>query len=188
MVQKGGGTMSTHDLKNLRRADLLEILLKLSKENDELKLQNQELLDDVENKRIWAKEIGSIAEASLQLNGVFHAAQEACDQYVENIKMILTQSKKKCTKMEKTAKQECDTMLQETIKDCEAMREQTKQECTKMREDARKKYEEMIGLATQRCDAIWKDLYEEIKEASGYDFDMKYLLNERFRMESEDGE
>lgn len=178
--------MSGRDLKNLRRADLLEILLKLSKENDELKLQVQELMEDAENKRIWAKEIGSIAEASLQLNGVFHAAQEACDQYVENIKMILTQSKKKCTNMEKTAKQECESMLQETTKDCEAMREQTKRECTKMREDARRKYEEMIDLATQRCDAIWKDLYEEIKEASGYDFDMKYLLNERFRIESED--
>ncbi len=178
--------MSGHDLKNLKRADLLDILEKIHEENEELKLQNQELLDEVENKRIWAKEIGSIAEASLQLNGVFHAAQEACDQYVENIKMILTQSKKKCTKMEKTAKQECDTMLQEAIKDCEAMREQTKQECTKMREDARRKYEEMISLATQRCDAIWKDLYEEIKEASGYDFDMKYLLNERFRLEGED--
>ncbi len=173
------------DLKNLKRADLLEILLNLSKENDDLKAQIQELQEDAENKKIWAQEMGSIAEASLQLNGVFKAAQEACDQYVENGRMIFSQSKKKCTKMEKKAREDCDTLLEDAAARCERMRTEAKQDCKRMREDARKKYEEMINLARQQCDAIWKELYEQIKEASGYDFDMKCLLEERFRLESE---
>lgn len=175
--------MTGRDLKNLKRADLLEILLNLSKENDDLKLQIQEMQQDAENKKIWAKEMGSIAEASLQLNGVFTAAQEACDQYVENARMIFSQSKKMCDKMEKKTREDCDNMLEDAASRCDRMRNEAKQDCKRMREDARKKYEEMINLAKQRCDVIWNELYEQIKEASGYDFDMKYLLEERFNME-----
>ena len=31
---------------------------------------------------------GSIAEAALQVNGVFEAAQKACEQYIDNIKNL----------------------------------------------------------------------------------------------------
>lgn len=177
--------MTGRDLKNLKRADLLEILLNLSKENDDLKLQIQELQEDAENKKIWAQEMGSIAEASLQLNGVFAAAQEACDQYVENGRMVFSQSKKMCDRMEKKTREDCDSMLEDAASRCERMRNEAKQDCKRMREDARKKYEEMTNLARQQCDSIWKELYEQIKEASGYDFDMQCLLEERFRMEKE---
>lgn len=40
------------------------------------------------SRRIELEEAGSIAEASLRLNGVFEAAQKAADQYLENLRRL----------------------------------------------------------------------------------------------------
>ncbi len=39
-------------------------------------------------KQIKLEDAGSIAEASLKLNGIFEAAQEAADQYLYNIRLM----------------------------------------------------------------------------------------------------
>ncbi len=74
------------ELKKLNRAELLEILISQSKEIDSLKQQLQEANEKLEDRRIIIENAGSIAEASLMLNGVFEAAQNAAEQYLENIK------------------------------------------------------------------------------------------------------
>lgn len=80
--------MTDKDLKRLSRADLLEMLLEQSKEVERLKLQNQKLTEQLEDRRIMIDQAGSIAEAALQLNQVFEAAQQAADQYLENIRRL----------------------------------------------------------------------------------------------------
>jgi len=48
--------------------------------------QNQQLqqeIDRLRDQQIKIEELGSVAEASLLLNGVFEAAQKAADNYVE---------------------------------------------------------------------------------------------------------
>ena len=54
---------------------------KLTKEIEDL---NQQL----ENRTIQMKEAGSIAEASLKINKIFEAAQQAADEYLESIKEV----------------------------------------------------------------------------------------------------
>ena len=56
---------------------------------------------ELESKRIIIKESGSIAEASLKINKVFETAQLAADQYLENIKRLLTEQEKINSKLEK---------------------------------------------------------------------------------------
>lgn len=84
--------MKDQSLKNLSRSELLEILLMQSRKIDALNLEIQQLQAELqethqqlEQRQINLTEAGSIAEAALRLNGVFEAAQAACDQYVENI-------------------------------------------------------------------------------------------------------
>ena len=48
----------------------------------------KELEEQSQEKNIHIEELGSIAEASLKLNGVFESAQAAADQYLENIQNI----------------------------------------------------------------------------------------------------
>lgn len=58
----------------------------LNLEVQQLQQQLQDTQQQLESRHIDLVEAGSIAEAALRLNGVFEAAQAACDQYVENIK------------------------------------------------------------------------------------------------------
>ena len=47
-----------------------------------------EMAEWKKSRRIELEEAGSIAEASLRLNGVFEAAQKAADQYLENLRRL----------------------------------------------------------------------------------------------------
>lgn len=80
--------MEDRDIRKLSRGDLLEMLVELSKENDRLKEELEEANKKLENRRISATEAGSLAEASLKLNGVFEAAEKAAQDYLYNIKIL----------------------------------------------------------------------------------------------------
>lgn len=103
--------MKQKELKRLRRSDLLELLLELSRENDKLRKDNHELKQQLNDRTVAIENTGSLAEAALQLNGVFEAAQKACDQYVQNVQSRSENIELYCRqKMEETQKK-CDEML-----------------------------------------------------------------------------
>lgn len=74
------------EIKKLKRKELLEILLEQTKIIEQLEQKNEELTKQVESKKIIFKEAGSLADASLQLSGIFSVAQEAAELYLKNIK------------------------------------------------------------------------------------------------------
>lgn len=82
------GHMTDKELKKLSRADLLEMLLAQTKENEQLKEQITQLQKQLHERQIMIDQSGSIAEAALKLNGIFEAAQNAADQYLENIRRL----------------------------------------------------------------------------------------------------
>ena len=77
--------MADVDLKKLDRAELLELLIAVSKENEELRRRIEEQDKLLADRSIAISNSGSIAEAALQLSGIFDAAQAAADQYLENV-------------------------------------------------------------------------------------------------------
>ena len=78
--------MTEKELRRLSRMDLLEMLLEQSKEVEQLRAELETVKKQLEDRRIMEQEAGSIAEAALRLNKVFEAAQQAADQYLENIR------------------------------------------------------------------------------------------------------
>lgn len=72
-------------LSKLNRKDLLELLVEQNRKIEALSAQLEEAERKLEDRRIIMEESGSMAEAALKLNGVFEAAQKACEQYLENI-------------------------------------------------------------------------------------------------------
>ena len=60
--------------------------LEQSKEVQRLQQELEETKQKLEDRRLMEKEAGSIAEAALRINKVFEAAQQAADQYLENIR------------------------------------------------------------------------------------------------------
>jgi len=89
------------ELKKMSRRDLLEILVLQSKRIDELEKELYKTKKLLETKQIMISKTGSIAEASLKLNKVFETAQQAADQYLENIKEIQKEQEKIRIKLDK---------------------------------------------------------------------------------------
>ena len=79
--------MTEKELRRLSRTDLLEMLLEQSKEVQRLQQEREETKQKLEDRRLMEQEAGSIAEAALRINKVFEAAQQAADQYLENIRI-----------------------------------------------------------------------------------------------------
>lgn len=77
--------MANKDLKKLNRKELLEILLMQAEEIERLERELETVKRELDNREIVMQKTGSIAEASLQLSGIFSAAEEAARLYVESI-------------------------------------------------------------------------------------------------------
>ena len=78
--------MTDNELRKMSRAGLLEILLAHSREIERLKAEIASLNERLDDRDILMSRSGSLAEASLQINHVFEAAQRAADQYVRSVK------------------------------------------------------------------------------------------------------
>lgn len=80
--------MTDKELRRLSRAELLEMLLAQTDENERLRKRLVEVERSLDDRRIEASRAGSLAEASLRLNGVFQAADQAANQYLENVRRL----------------------------------------------------------------------------------------------------
>lgn len=85
-------------IKKLKRIDLLEILLAQSKRIDELEEELAETKRQLLSKKIRIREIGTLAEASLQLNHIFEDADAAARQYLHNIRRLNRMAERKYQK------------------------------------------------------------------------------------------
>lgn len=103
--------MTDRDLRKLGRNDLLELLLEQTKEIDRLRIELDTTKKQLADRKIMLDNAGSIAEASLMLNGVFAAAQDACAQYMENIQGLSQRQEEICAQMQKETKLKCDMMI-----------------------------------------------------------------------------
>lgn len=78
--------MTNKELKKLSRRELLEMLISQGKELERVQRELEEANQKLNDRHILLEDTGSIAEAALKLNRVFEAAQEAADQYLENVR------------------------------------------------------------------------------------------------------
>ena len=103
--------MTERDLRKLNRTDLLELLLQQSREMEQLQEELEEARYQLSQREIVMNRAGSIAEAALQLNGVFAAAEEACAQYMESIQTLSQRQEQVCQQMERETQAKCDKMI-----------------------------------------------------------------------------
>ena len=78
--------LTDKELKKLSRKELLEMLVIQTRRTERLEKRVSELEERLSDKTIKIENVGSLAEASLKLSGVFEAAQQAAELYLENIK------------------------------------------------------------------------------------------------------
>ena len=78
--------MTEKDMKKLTRYQLLELLVIQSEQVKEQQRQIEEMQKKLDSREIKMTVVGSIAEASMQLTGIFEAAQKTADFYLDAVK------------------------------------------------------------------------------------------------------
>lgn len=80
--------MTDKELRRLSRSELLEMLIDQTEENHQLKTRLEQAEAQLRDRKIMVEKAGSLAEAALQLNHVFEAADRAAQQYLENVRLM----------------------------------------------------------------------------------------------------
>lgn len=80
--------MTDKELQHLSRTELLELLIEQMEENALLKLQLKSAMAQLEHKNIQILKAGTLAEAAVQLSGIFEAADAAAKQYLDNVRRL----------------------------------------------------------------------------------------------------
>lgn len=144
--------MTETNLKKLSRGDLLEMLVAQGEELEFLKQKLADTEDKLQQKELAINEAGSIADASLKLNGVFEAAQASCEQYIDNIKLLSERQQQVCEELEQESRAKAETLLAETTEKCETMENEMKTRC-----------EEMLAKAKAESQAYWDEVSQRLE-------------------------
>ena len=82
--------MTDKELRRLSRRELLQMLLEQTSEVERLQAELDKTRAELNDRAIMLESCGNIAEASLKINRVFEAAQQAAEQYLANVRRIDT--------------------------------------------------------------------------------------------------
>ena len=98
--------MTEKDLRRLNRYQLLELLIEQTQRADKLQARVDELEKQLQDRELKMDSMGSIAEASLQIGGVFQAVQAAAELY-------LSAAKRNGEEIEAAAQRRAEQILKE---------------------------------------------------------------------------
>lgn len=172
------------DYKKLNRAELLELLIAQIKENEALvkadrlqKKETQELnnklryvTNKLKNRDIIIENSGSIAEASLQINDVFISAQNAAQQYIDNVERKYSQKEALCREAINKAEEDAALIRQEARENAEQIRQEALENAEKIELQAHQKSSSIIAEAELECakkkveiDQYWGELSKRLE-------------------------
>lgn len=157
--------MTDKELRNLNRKDLMQLLLDQGREMQSLREQLAAANAALKDRSITLSNAGSIAEAALQLNGVFDAAQAACLQYTENIRDLSQRQEKLCAKMLADAQAQADAIVDEAQK-----------QAALLQRDAQTQYDAMVKQAKTDSQAYWDDVSAKMERYTAAHAELRQLL------------
>lgn len=158
--------MTDKELRKLKRADLLSIMLEQSREIEQLRQKLNTAEASLRDKSIKIEQAGSIAEASLQLSGVFEAAQLACQQYTQNIAQLSQKQDVICAQREKESRAQAEQILADARKQAAERQREAEKECA-----------EMLASAKAQSQAYWDELSAKLNGLMKEHAEMRQLLS-----------
>ena len=96
--------MTDKEFRRLSREELVEIIYELQRSEAALREENDRLKEKLADRSLKLENAGSLAEASLALNGVFEAAQSAADQYLAAIRDAQEEAREKAAQAQERMK------------------------------------------------------------------------------------
>ena len=138
--------MNSKEAKKLTRAELLELLIEQTEENQRLTQKITRLEETLAQRLLVMERSGSIAEAALSLSGVFTKAQDAADRYLlsiqkkqEEAQALLAQAKQRSQAILDQTETECEQYKKDVLARCAEMERETQEKCRKLLQEAEEK-------------------------------------------------
>ena len=156
-------SMTDKEMRKLSRGDLLQILLEQSRENEHLKRELTDVRAVLDKKILDIEQAGSIAEASLQLNGVFEAAQRACKQYTDNIAFLSQRQEEICSRRSKESQERSAQLLADAQKKAKDLESAAKESCEKMIQKAKKESQQYWDEVHGKL-SVYLEEHKELKK------------------------
>ena len=132
--------MTDNELRKLSRGELLKMLIAQAEENKSLQERLEKAEAQLADRQIKIEQAGSLAEASLALNGVFQAADDAARQYLENIEALSRQQDEISRGIQEEAERKATLLL----KEAESYKKRVKEEADAYWMQIQKKVEELL--------------------------------------------
>ncbi len=138
-------------------------VLVLSREVKKLKKEKQELSEKLRAAEADSREIGNIADVTVQMTGLFEEAQKTAELYVAKVKRMTEQQKKQLHAEEEKSRRDIQKLGDEATRTCMDMKQQTEKECRRLRETTEKECEEFRSRAQAEAEAYWESLSERLE-------------------------
>ena len=162
--------MADRELRRMHRAELIEIIYALKQSEDQLKAQNAALTAQLQDRQLRLEKAGSIAQAALELNNVFAAAQAAADDYLHSVQASLADTDAAAANTLSQARSEARRILEQAQADADALtaaseqkRTQTEADCKAMVEQA----EQEVQQRWQAFDRKANELLDQYRSTDG---------------------
>ncbi|MCD8023445.1 MAG: hypothetical protein LUF30_10915 [Lachnospiraceae bacterium] len=169
--------MADKELRKMNRTELIEIIYALQQNEKTLRMENEELHRQLEDRLLRIENAGSIAEAAINLNHIFEDAEAAARQYLDSVRYREREAEQKldeagkqaeellasaCSEKEAAAelltsarseKEAAAEQTQRTEEECRIRREQTEAECTALREQTKAECTALREQTEAECSA-----------------------------------
>ena len=176
--------MADRELRRMHRAELIEIIYALKQSEDQLKAQNAALTAQLQDRQLRLESAGSIAQAALELNNVFAAAQAAAGATADipivgcaitlhtnaTAANTLSQARSEAKRILEQAQADADSLKAQAQQECDAMtaaaaqkRTQTEADCKAMVERA----EQEVQQRWQAFDHKANELLDQYRSTDG---------------------
>ena len=103
--------MTDKEFKRLSKAQMIEIIYQLQLELDKVNEEKQQLASELADKRLRLSNAGNIADAALEINNCFRSAQNAAEQYLNEIKAIHEETKAEHQRILAQAQAEAEAII-----------------------------------------------------------------------------
>lgn len=142
--------MTDKEFKRLNRSQLIEIIYQFQIKVEELTLENQSLNTALEDKRLRITRAGNIAEAALEVNNVMQSAQNAAQQYLDEIQALYSEIDNECQNIRTKAQTEADAVILQAKADAGEIIAQAQTEAAAVIRQARTEADAILSGAAKK--------------------------------------
>lgn len=163
MLERKGKAMN-RDLSKLKRIELLEIMKEQGVEIERLKADNEALKKQLNDKTLTVSNAGSVAEAALQLNGIFESAQQAADQYLFNIRERTEKLDQECDIRESESKEKAEALIASSKAEADSILSSSKAEAERILTNAKESSAALEREAKEKATAYWEEANAKLQQ------------------------